>query len=371
MSPSSENTSPNPSSELPLNLQRPLFLLRTMKLKNIKYGKIAIVAFLTALIWIWTDLVLDETLPDKVALLVAEESPDPELWVSFGREPSLKLFITLTGPHSAISRLERDKQALEFSFNAVREKLDTPGVNSFTLLPFLQKDKELRRLGLKVKSCEPKTVEVSVVKLAQRKLSVECVDADGKLLKAGSIDPPTVDMYVLEQTRTAQVRLTRQDVEKARTSPIQKKPFVTLPAGRIREARKPVTITMPPQEDPLEDLSVERPTYVFALSPNLQGKCKVKLENPEDVIGQPIAIRATREAKLAYENQPHATMTLYILDEDLKKTGELRRTVVYNFPELYVRRGEIELKKDTRQPVEARFTVTPLPPPETTSGAGQ
>ncbi|UCG47846.1 MAG: hypothetical protein JSU94_20505 [Phycisphaerales bacterium] len=340
-------------------------------MKKIKYGKIAIVAFLTALIWIWTDLVLDETLPDKVAVLVAEESPDPELWVSFGREPSLKLFITLTGPHSAISRFERDKQALEFSFNAVREKLDTPGVNSLALLPFLQKDKQLRRLGLKVKSCEPKTVEVNVVRLAQRTLPIECVDSDGKPLKARSIDPPKVDMYVLEQTRTAQVRLSPQEVEKARFSPIQKKPFVTLATGQIREAQKPVKVTMPPEEDPLEDLSVERPTLSFALSPNLQGKCKIKLENPEDVIVQPIAIRATREAKLAYENQIYATMTLHILDEDLKQTGELQRTVVYNFPEEYVRRGEIELKKDTRQPVEARFTITPLPPPEAASGAGQ
>ncbi len=65
-------------------------------------------------------------------------------------------------------------------------------------------------------------------------------------------------------------------------------------------------------------------------------------------------------------------MTLYVLDSDLKKgTEEQGSDVVYNFPEEFVRKGEIELKKDSRQPVKARFILKLLPSTENNTGAGE
>jgi hypothetical protein len=56
--------------------------------KKIKYSKITIVIFLTVLIWVWADLALDETLPEKSAVVVVDESVDPKLWISFDKSPS-------------------------------------------------------------------------------------------------------------------------------------------------------------------------------------------------------------------------------------------------------------------------------------------
>jgi len=97
-------------------------------------------------------------------------------------------------------------------------------------------------------------------------------------------------------------------------------------------------------------------TLGIALSPTLQGKYKVEITNL-DVVMSAIAIKATPEAKRAYEAQPFPKMTLYILDEDSKTTEKQRRQVVYNFPQEYVRRDEIMLNQ---QPVVAQFRLIPL-----------
>ncbi|GAH52516.1 unnamed protein product, partial [marine sediment metagenome] len=118
-------------------------------------------------------------------------------------------------------------------------------------------------------------------------------------------------------------------------------------------------ITTPIQEDPRSDCFVTA-TLAIALSPNLQGKYKVVVSNL-DAVMERIAIRATPDAKRAYELQPYAPMTLYIFDDDAQKgTEEQRREVVYNFPPEFVRKGEIELK-NPQQPAEAKFKLIPLP----------
>jgi hypothetical protein len=88
----------------------------------------------------------------------------------------------------------------------------------------------------------------------------------------------------------------------------------------------------------------------------MQGEYKVEILNLTEVIS-PISISATLEAKQTYEAQPYPTMTLYILDDDKKKTEEQKRPVVYNFPEKFVRSNDIELKQ---KPVEVRFKLMPI-----------
>jgi len=156
---------------------------------------------------------------------------------------------------------------------------------------------------------------------------------------------------------TAQVQLTPRDIEQARLSAVEKTPYVVLAAGQIREASTDVKIKMPPEEDRLKDYFVTA-TLSIALSPNLQGKYEPVVRNLPEVMSR-IAIRATENAKRAYEGQPYPSMTLYILDDDAKKGAgeEQRKAVVYNFPPEFVRKDEIKLKGE---PVEARFNLVPV-----------
>ena len=327
-------------------------------LRKIKYGKVAVVIFITVLIWVWTDLELDEELSDRPATIVVDESASPKLWVRLNQASSADIRITLSGPHSAIvdvSRQLKEIKRLKIDFDAVQENMDKPGDHILTLLPFLQKGKEMKRLGLKVKSCEPETLDVQVVKLVEKTLTVECFDEDGIPLEVESI-PSKVKMFALEETRTARVQLSRREIEQARLLPIEKTPYVVLAAGQTRQASSPVKIKIQ-AEDVLKDYTIKTPVLGFCLSANLQDKYKVEVDNLNEV-RSPIAIRATPEAKLAYESMRYHVI-LEIDDEDAKPK-EGKREVAYNFPEEYVRKKEIELKNP--QPVIAQFRLIPLSP---------
>jgi hypothetical protein len=153
----------------------------------------------------------------------------------------------------------------------------------------------------------------------------------------------------------AKVQLTRSGINQARLSAVEKTPYIELAPDQARMSPTPVKITTPPEPDQLEDHLITA-TLSIALSPTLQGKYRVKVTNLNAVMSA-IAIRATPEAKRAYELQPFPPMTLYILDDDKKTTNEQKRKLVYNFPEEFVRNDEIKLKG---QPVEARFKLIPL-----------
>jgi len=339
--------------------------------KKVKFGKIAIVIFLTLLIWVWADLALDETLPEKPAVVVVDESVAPKLWISFDKSASADIKITLSGPHTAVTTLDRELRKglkpLEFVFNAVQEQMDKPGEYSLKLLEFLRKDRELRRRGLKVQSCDPNELSVNVVQLEKKSLTVECFDESGNPLKTQSIEPSKVDAFVPVDSRlTAKVKLTKAEIEQAVLTPIEKTPFVTLAQDHVRQANTAVGIKLLPVEDALREHKVTA-TLDIALSVNLQGKYKVEITNLDEVI-LPIIVRATTKAKQAYEDQPYPPMTLHIFDDDAKKPDEKKsREVVYNFPEEFVRKGEIELK-NPQQPAEAEFILIPLPSTETPPG---
>jgi hypothetical protein len=333
------------------------------KIKNQNYGKIAVVIFLTVLIWVWADLALDEILPDRPATIVVDESANPKLWVSFNQSSSADIKITLSGPHTAFAALDRKlrerERSFEFVFDAAQEQMDKLGDYSLSLLAFLQKDKEMKRLGLKVKSCEPEILDVNVVELVEKSLTVECFDEDGIPLGVESIEPKKVDMFVPEDRRTARVQLTRREIEQARLLAVEKTPYVVLAAGQIRQAPTAVKIKMLPEEDRLGDYTITQTTLSVALSPALLGEYSVDVTNLPQVLS-PIAIKATPEAKRAYELQPLPLMTLYIFEADAKNgRGEQRKAVVYNFPPDFVRKGEIELK-NPQQVAEARFKLIPL-----------
>jgi len=332
-------------------------------IKKIKYGKIFVIVFITVLIWVWADLALDEVLPEKPAVIIVDDAANPKLWVSFNQEPDADIKLTFSGPHAAIAEEARnlkEGKRLEFDFDAAQEKMDTPGSYTLNLLPFLQKNKEIRQQGLKVQSCEPETLSVQVIKLVKNSLTVTCFDENNTPLKIKSIEPSKIDMFVPEdwsgEKLTAKVLLPRREVDQASLSPIQKVPFIELAPGQIKNASTAVKITLPPAEVLLTDHTITAATLGFTLSANLQGKYKVIVDNLDEVI-RAITIRATADAKRAYEEMPYQVI-LEIDDEDAKATEPLRRQLIYNFPDEFLRKDEIRLNQ---QPVTARFKLISIP----------
>lgn len=338
-----------------------------------KFGKIAIVLFLTVLIWVWADLELDETPPSRAAVIEIDESSSETVWVSFRQKSSVDIKVTLTGPHSAFLALDTDLRnagrKLTFVFDAEQERMAEPGGQKLDVLNLLQKAKALKDLGLKVTSCVPEFIDVNVVALVEKPLPVECFKENGQSIKAQSIDPPTVKMFVPEGRWTAQVKLSDVEIEQARSGAIEKTPYIVLADDLIRYAGAPVKITIPPEESRLADYSISVVTLSIALSPALREKYTAEVTNLPQVLGSPIAIKASLKAWRAYENQELPHMTLYIFDDDAKKgdAEQPPRRVVYNFPKEFVRAGEIELK-NPNQPAEAKFKLIPLTPSETATG---
>ena len=345
-------------------------------LKKITYGKVLVVILLTVLIWVWADLALDEPLPDKLATIVVDESANPKLLVRINQASSADIRIMLSGPHVAIVDLDRKlkegKEKLEFGFDVAQEKMDEPGDYTLILLPFLQKVKEIKQLGLKVVSCEQDALAVNVVELVEKPLVVKCVGEDQNPVKPASIEPAQVDMFVPDywegEKLTAEVRLTQREIEQARLSAIEKIPYIVLAAGQTRNVPTIVKITMPPEEEALRNYTITVPTMGFTLSANLLGKYRVDVKNLDAVMSA-ISIVATADAKRAYEEMRYQVkLEIYDSDKDEKSTEPLRRELIYNFPAEYVREGEIELKQ---QPVIARFKLIPLLSTETVPSVGE
>jgi hypothetical protein len=329
---------------------------------KIKFGKTAVVIFITVLIWVYADLALDEEETVYDAKISVVKS-NPRLWVSFDGEPSASIEqVVLKGPRHRlddVKRMQEKEEGLEFSFDAAREKMDESG--NLKLLPFLQEDKEVKRLGLTVEDCKPDRIFVKIVKLVKRQLEVRCVDEDGNVIPA-TLEPEKVWISAPNDVEYfAQVQLTRGEITQARGAAIFKNPDLRLGEGQQVTAEETVRIRIP-EQDPRKDYSVTGRLGI-ALSPNLQGRYSVEVTNLNEVVGL-IAIRATDEAKRAYETQLIPSMTLYIFDEDKNEGTEVqRRDVVYNFPPDFFRNGEIELK-NPQQPAQARFRLIPLAPAE-------
>ena len=329
--------------------------------KKINYSKIALVVFITALIWVWADLAQDENLPDRPAVVVVDQTANPELWVSLDKLPSRDIRMTLSGPHSAtveFSRKLKEGERFEFDFDAAQQMMDKPASYTLTVPSFLQKNKQIRQLGLKVMSCRPETISVDVARLVKKTLTVRCVDEKANPVRGAAVEPGQVSMFVPEnwsgERLQAFVALTPGEIKQATSSPVEKKPCVELAPGYIRNAPVTVKVTTPERQQ-LADYVVTKVTPKYSLSANLQGKFRVDVLNL-DAVMSPIAISATAEAKWAYENLAYQ-VRLEIDDGDAKSTEPQRKALIYNFPEEYVRRDEIRLNQ---QPVTAQFKLIPL-----------
>jgi hypothetical protein len=341
--------------------------------KKVNYGKILVVIFITVLIWVWADLALDEAFSVS-SVIINAKSTNPGLWVSFGDKSSVSIDkMVLKGPASKVAEVRRKLKdgslVLEFLLDPGQtEAIAGPGDHILPLLTFLRQSEQIKKLGLTVESCEPQSLSVKVVALDKKPLTINCVDEAQNAIKAAAIEPKQLDAFVPKgwsgEKLVATVQLTRREIDQARLSAVEKAPFFELAPGQIRGLQKTVKITMPPEEDLLADYTITTARLRFSLSPNIQGKYRVVVDNLDEVI-RTITIRASADAKRAYEKMPYQ-VTLQIDDEDAAAAEPLRRNLIYNFPDEYLRRDEIRLNQ---QPVTARFKLLPISAPETPPGA--
>ena len=335
--------------------------------RKVKYGKIAIVIFLTALIWVWADLAQERQFSIPTVTIKMAGSINPALLAAFKDEQgspvsSVPVYnVELRGPASNIAEVERmrNKGTLEreFFFDPEGKGMTQPGEHRMDVLSFLKQNKQIEDLGVTVEACEPPSLTVSVQQLVKKSLTVRCFDENGLLRQEASISPVEVDAFVpADQTPVAKVRLTPSEIVQARRSAIKKTPCVDLPGGQTRDALTGVQVKMPPAQDALTEYSIVGAKPGIALSLNLLGRYKVEVENLSEVIGT-IRIRGTSAAKQAYESMRYQVI-LEIDDKDIdyidSKDPLIKRPVVYNFPQEFVQRDEIVLNQD---PVIARFKL--------------
>jgi len=339
------------------------YTMQMVKLRKFKYKKIAVVVFLTILIWVWADLALDDEQSFSGASIILGKSRS-NLWISFRSEPAVDINeIVLKGPVSKISEVKQiisnNPEKLKFNFDAEQHSFVSPGENELKVRDFLRESIWIRELGLMVESCEPEVVDVNVVELVQKELTVRCFDGDNNPRRPESIEPEKILMFVPRnwsgERLIALVNLTRGDIEKARSEVIEKTPYIVLATGQPpRRAERNVMIKMPPEGDLLQQYTIKNPKLGYCFSYNLQGKYKVELDNVNLNYVLDIPIRATPAAIQAYEENTQYHVILDIIDNDKFEEGAIRRIVRYNFPRDYVEKGDIFLDK---APVEAEFRL--------------
>ncbi len=338
--------------------------------------KIVATVIFTVLIWVFADLALDEELTVSNTKLSVAKSVPPSLWITFSTQPgapgqtSVPLDkVVLKGSARKIAdlrqRINAGRFVREFYFDPEEEKMTSPGEHLLDVTEFLKGVDNIRQLGLTVTSTDPNTLAVNIVELQKKQLVVRCYDDNQNLLRVASIEPAQVEAYVPAEhagaALEAKVTLSKREIEQARLSPIEKTPIVELAPGQTREAATSVKITLPREQERLQEYLITNVHLGVTLSANLEGKYKVELINPEAVMGS-VAIRATPEAKRAYENMRY-NVILDIDDSDKpssvagEASPEIRRDLVYNFPPEFVRKDEIILNQS---PVQARFRLVPI-----------
>ncbi|HON91105.1 MAG: hypothetical protein KBI32_01185 [Phycisphaerae bacterium] len=345
--------------------------------KRLKPGKIAIVVFLTALIWVWSDLSQDDRfLLSDVRIKVAK-SADPSLWVNFvveGADPNLQTTaaldsVVLKGPAARISEVKgrKNRGALDLNLFLVPEQegLTSPQAHRVNVLDFLRKSDVFRNLGLTVESCQPQWFTVQTQKLVEQDVTLECVGIEQGLV--ATFNPSSVTAYVPKgQSPRAKILLTPEEQNVAKIGPVEKFPYIELASSidQRREIPTKVKVTLAPMQNVLTERLVSA-SYGLCLSENLQGVYRVVLDKDTDKTRLlAIKVRATEEAFNAYEKAP-MQIVLYIKDEDAHRTqwpaeGEF----VFAFPYEYVRRGEIV---PNQAPPKVKYTLEPItfsPTPE-------
>jgi hypothetical protein len=332
---------------------------------RIKFGKIAIVVFITVLIWIYADLAIDEEYTIPSATISITRPSDATLWVSFEEESSSIQInnLKLSGPASRISQFRQavnnGNVSLNFSFLPDKQGIREPGDWAIPIDSVLSDSEMMREWGFMVVSSEPDIITVTATELVPRRLVVKCEDENSGPLQAQKIEPAEVEIWLPEdRVGDALVRLTPEEIRQARSFAVEKVPSVRF-GEEIWLAQRSVKVLLP--QDALKEGTIQNVTLGIIYGLNMDGKYRVEIENLTEVIGQ-ITVQATPQAREDYENMRYQV----ILEIDDKFEGEepgkiLEQPLVYNLPPEHVRKGEI-IVAPTQTPVTARFKLIPLTP---------
>ncbi len=338
-----------------------------MTFKKLKPGKIAIVVFLTALIWVWADLAQDErlTLPDVVVEVA--KSSNPALWVSFvGERGALDAparvtldSVVLKGPASRVAEVKRLKNRgtldLGLFLTPEQEATAKTGVRPLDVLEFLKRSPEFRQLGLTVESCEPRQLMLRTQKLVKTSVAVECTGLETSV--QAKIQPEAVEAFVPEGEagiRKATVRLTTAEQNRARNAPVDATPYIELAPGQRRDILDKVKVTLAPAQNLLSPWRVSA-AVGLCFNQNMQGRYRVVLENDPTELAN-VMIQATPAAQQAYAQSLYQ-LILYIQDSDRQPTEQpIQRALVFNFEGVP---QKDEIKADQPAPT-ARFTLQPV-----------
>lgn len=334
--------------------------------------KLAVVLFLSILIWAYAYLAQEETI-SRMATLAVGGGGRSDLQVTFDKPTPIALNLKLKGPTSKIAVLKRrllapdndqESERLDFLYDAEAER-SQPGTYTLNVVDFLQSSEKLRSLGIRVDWCDIPTVQITIDQLVEKRLTLQCVDPAGKILQPETLEPATVSMFVRkEYDGPATVTLTSQLVEQARKSVLQLRPYVTLGNQQVY-AKNPVSVKLPAMEILLQSRPLQ-PRVGLLISRNLLGKYQVELLN-ENELTSVTTILATPEAFSEFEKTIYQVL-VEVKDDDVPlATNEgTKRTVIYNFPPQSIRLGEIQL--DPTAPArQAHFRLIPLPAPAATT----
>lgn len=340
-----------------------------MTAKNVKFGKVSIVVFLTILIWVWADLAQDERMILSDVVVEVAKSSNPALWVSFvddQKETTLQTSVTLDsvilkGPASRVAEVQRLRNTgaldLRLFLMADQAGMTRTDVHVLDVMGFLRQNDEIRRLGLAVEDCKPQRLTVRVQELIKMPVAVECVGLDSSVQV--KIQPDTVEAYVPKDeagVRIATVRLLADEQNRAKNAPVEKTPYIELIPGQRRELSTTVKVTLAPAE---KSLIADRVPAVlnFCFSQNTQGKYRVVLEDDDPTKLAAVMVLATTDARNLYA-KTIPQMILYIRDEDRQPPEPvITREVVFNFPPEFVQVGEI---RANQTPPTVRFRLEPI-----------
>ena len=332
-----------------------------------KIKKFAVVIFLTLLIWTWAYLALEEDFLQAATLNISPTT-SPDILVSFDTDTPVSLELILKGSAAKVAELKRklnaddtdpDKERLDFYYNAETQKQAQSGVHTLEVLAFLNNSTKMKGLGITVESCkiggiDGGTIAVTVEKLGEQRLTVQCFDETGAILEHETIEPARVKMFIRQDSALeAKVTLTRQQIEQARKFPIMETPYVELAPKTQKFAPIRVKIKLPSAEVSLQD-RVLQPTIGFIFSKDLKDKYSIELSN-ENELTSVTKFRATDKAWAVYKETPYQ-VHVEIRDGD-EGAEEVLREIIYDFPFEFVEKGQIRLNEPRRQ---AKFKLVPV-----------
>lgn len=234
------------------------------------------------------------------------------------------------------------------------------GTYTLDLADYIQKSSKIHDLALTLQSCIPSQIDVTIEKLVEKELPVECVDIEGLPLKGASANPSFVTVYIKKDSdvESAKVVLSPQLIETAKKQPVEVTAYVELGvAGVRRKSKNPVLVSLQ-SEKRLRKYTFQPASFGFITSPKVAENFIVELI--DETFTDSTSFMATNKAMEAYKKMQYHVL-IEIRDEDASLSEILPRPVIYNFPPKDFKNGDIDI---VEVPIAktATFKLTPRNP---------